>query len=76
QKLADKWRDKQRVMTQNDDSKLIKKLENQGMVINTVNTAPFAADVAPVWKKYEPILGKDMIYLVKQYAAAEQKSGE
>ncbi|MEL0613070.1 DctP family TRAP transporter solute-binding subunit [Marinomonas arenicola] len=76
QKLADKWRDKQRVMTQNDDSKLIKKLENQGMVINTVNTAPFAAAVAPVWKKYEPILGKDMIDLVKQYAAAEQKSGE
>lgn len=69
QKLADKWRDEQRAMTQKDDSELIAKLEAEGMEINTVDTAPFAAAVQDVWAKYSSVFGENLIALVKRYSS-------
>ena len=71
QKLADKWRDKQRAMTQQDDAQLISKLEEQGMEINEVDTVPFSSGVQSVWVEYEDVFGSDLMGLVKRYSSAE-----
>jgi len=68
QKLADKWRDQQRTLTQQDDSQLISKLKEKGMIINEVDTTPFSLGVQSVWSDYESVFGSDLMALVKRYS--------
>lgn len=67
QQLADDWRDEQRRMTQEDDSRLVAELEAEGMSVNEVDTAPFNAAVQGVWADYEDVFGSDLMALVKRY---------
>ncbi|TCT03360.1 DctP family TRAP transporter solute-binding subunit [Paralcaligenes ureilyticus] len=64
---AAKWRDAQRKMVQDSDDDYIAKLKEKGMIVNTVDKAAFIKAVEPVWKKYEPVFGADMMGLVKKY---------
>lgn len=70
QKLADKWRDKQRALTQQDDAQLISKLEEKGMIINEVDSALFSPAVQNVWVEFEDVFGSDLMDLVKRYSTA------
>lgn len=65
--LADKWRDKQRTMTQDQDKKLIGELEAKGMKVNKVDIAPFKAKVQSVWNQYQSIYGKKLFELINKY---------
>jgi tripartite ATP-independent transporter DctP family solute receptor len=71
QKLADKWRDNQRALTRQDDDQLISKLEEKGMTINEVDTAPFSSKVQGVWLEYEDVFGSELMGLVKRYSKVQ-----
>ncbi|MDA5563316.1 DctP family TRAP transporter solute-binding subunit [Cobetia marina] len=71
QKSADEWRDKQRAMTQKDDAELVAKLEEAGMQVNEVDTAPFNAKVQGVWADYADVFGPELMGLVEQYRKGE-----
>lgn len=67
QEAAYKWRDKQREMVRNAETEMVEKLKAKGMIVNTVNKAPFVEKVQSVYKDYEPVFGKDLITLIEKY---------
>lgn len=64
---ATKWRDVQRKMVQDSDSEMIANLKAKGMAVNDVDKAAFAKAVEPVWKAYEPVLGTELLELIRKY---------
>lgn len=71
QTLADEWRDKQRVMTQEDDESMLELLAVEGMQINEVDTAPFNELVQGIWNDYTEVFGEELMETVRQYRTAE-----
>lgn len=61
QKLALVWRDKQRAMVQAADKEMIEKIKAKGVKVDEVDKKPFREAVAPVWKEFEPVFGKDLM---------------
>ncbi len=66
QKAAIIWRDKQRKMVQESGDDFLAKLKAKGMQVNTPNNALFVQAVAPVWKEYETVFGKDLMDLIEK----------
>ncbi len=66
QKAAFTWRDKQRKMVQESGDDFLAKLKGKGMQVNTPNNAQFVQAVAPVWKEYESVFGKDLMDLIEK----------
>jgi len=66
QKAAFTWRDKQRKMVQESGDDFLAKLKAKGMQVNTPNNALFVQAVAPVWKEYETVFGKDLMDLIEK----------
>jgi TRAP-type transport system periplasmic protein len=66
QKAAFAWRDKQRKMVQESSDDFLAKLKAKGMQVNTPNNALFVKAVAPVWKQYEDVFGKDFFELIEK----------
>lgn len=64
QKAAFAWRDKQRKMVQESSDDFLSKLKAKGMQVSTPNNATFKQAVAPVWKQYEDVFGKDLFDLI------------
>lgn len=61
QKSAYVWRDKQRQMVQAADKEMIEKIKAKGVKVDMVDKKPFRDAVAPVWKEFEPVFGKDLM---------------
>lgn len=66
QKAAATWRDKQRKMVQESSEDFLGKLKAKGMQVNTPDNALFKQAVAPVWKQYEDVFGKDVFDLIEK----------
>ena len=66
QKAALVWRDKQRKMVQESSDDFLAKLKAKGMQVSTPNNAAFKQAVAPVWKQYEDVFGKDFFDLIEK----------
>jgi TRAP-type C4-dicarboxylate transport system substrate-binding protein len=66
QKVAFTWRDKQRKMVQESSDDFLAKLKAKGMQVSTPNNALFVKAVAPVWKQYEDVLGKEFFDLIEK----------
>lgn len=66
QKAAFIWRDKQRKMVQESSEDFLAKLKAKGMQVSTPNNALFKQAVAPVWKQYEDVFGKDIFELIEK----------
>jgi hypothetical protein len=66
QKAAVTWRDKQRKMVQESSEDFLAKLKAKGMQVNTPNNSLFVKAVAPVWKQYEDVFGKDFFELIEK----------
>ncbi|MFB3816758.1 MAG: DctP family TRAP transporter solute-binding subunit [Candidatus Methylomirabilales bacterium] len=66
QKAALTWRDKQRKMVQESSDDFLAKLKAKGMQVNAPNNALFKQAVAPVWKQYEDVFGKDVFELIEK----------
>ena len=64
---AAKWRDTQRKMVQDSEAETVANLKAKGMAVNEVDKAAFAKAVEPIWKNYEPVLGTELLGLVKKY---------
>ena len=64
---AAKWRDAQRKMVQDSESEMIASLKAKGMAVNEVDKAAFEQAVQPVWKAYEPVLGSELLGLIRKY---------
>ncbi len=64
---ATKWRDAQRKMVQDSENEMIANLKAKGMAVNEVDKAVFAKAVEPVWQAYEPVLGSELLGLIKKY---------
>ncbi len=67
QAAAAKWRDAQRKMVQDSEAEMIANLKAKGMAVNEVDKAAFEQAVQPVWKAYEPVLGSELLGLVRKY---------
>ena len=67
QAAAAKWRDAQRKMVQDSESETIANLKAKGMAVNEVDKAAFEKAVQPVWKAYEPVLGSELLGLIRKY---------
>jgi len=67
QAAAAKWRDAQRKMVQDSEAEMIANLKAKGMAVNEVDKAAFEKAVQPVWKAYEPVLGSELLGLVRKY---------
>lgn len=67
EKLAMKWRDKEREQIMAQEQDFLKKLTEKGMEINEVDKAAFKEAVQPVWQEYEPVFGKELMDLVRKY---------
>jgi tripartite ATP-independent transporter DctP family solute receptor len=67
QAAAAKWRDVQRKMVQDSEAEMIANLKGKGMAVNEVDKAAFEKAVQPVWKAYEPILGSELLGLIRKY---------
>jgi hypothetical protein len=68
QKAAFAWRDKQRKMVQESSDDFLAKLKAKGMQVNAPNNALFVKAVAPVWKQYEDVFGKEFFDLIVKVA--------
>jgi tripartite ATP-independent transporter DctP family solute receptor len=66
QKVAFTWRDKQRKMVQESSEDFLSKLKAKGMQVSTPNNELFVKAVAPVWKQYEDVFGKDLFDLIEK----------
>ena len=66
QKAAFAWRDKQRKMVQESSDDFLAKLKAKGMQANTPDNALFVKAVAPVWKQYEDVFGKEFFDLIEK----------
>jgi tripartite ATP-independent transporter DctP family solute receptor len=64
---AAKWRDAQRKMVQDSESETIANLKAKGMAVNEVDKAAFEQAVQPVWKAYEPVLGSELLGMIRKY---------
>ena len=64
---AAKWRDAQRKMVQDSEAETIASLKSKGMAVNEVDKAAFEQAVQPVWKTYEPVLGSELLGLIRKY---------
>jgi len=62
------WRDKQRKMVQDSSADFLAKLKAKGMVVNTPQNEAFKRVVAPVWKQYEGVFGKNFFDLIEKTA--------
>lgn len=51
------------------EKELETKLTSLGMKVNQIDPAPFIKAVKPVWDKYTPIFGKEIMDLVRKYTA-------
>lgn len=67
EKLAMKWRDREREQIMAQEQDFLKKLAEKGMEINEVDKAAFKEAVQPVWQEYEPVFGKELMDLVRKY---------
>lgn len=67
EKLATKWRDREREQIMAQEQDFLKKLAEKGMEINEVDKAAFKEAVQPVWQEYEPVFGKELMDLVRKY---------
>jgi len=66
QKVALTWRDKQRKMVQESSDDFLAKLKAKGMQVSTPNNALFVKAVAPVWKQYEDVFGKEFFDMIEK----------
>jgi len=64
---AAKWRDAQRKMVQDSETQTIADLKAKGMTVNEVDKEAFEQAVQPVWKAYEPVLGSELLGLIRKY---------
>jgi TRAP-type transport system periplasmic protein len=64
---AAKWRDAQRKMVRDSESETIANLKAKGMAVNEVDKAAFEQAVQPVWKAYEPVLGSELLGMIRKY---------
>lgn len=71
QEMADRWRDKQREMTRQDDEELVGKLKEKGMEVNDVDRAAFKDAVSSIWQQYTPLFGKDLMNIIERYRSAK-----
>jgi tripartite ATP-independent transporter DctP family solute receptor len=65
QRVAFAWRDNQRKMVQESSDDFLSKLKAKGMQVNAPDNALFVKAVAPVWKQYEDVFGKDLFDLIE-----------
>ncbi len=63
---AIKYRDTERKMIQESDSKLLAQLKGK-MQVNEVDKAAFRKAVAPIYDSYRPIFGDELMKLVEKY---------
>ena len=66
QHIAFLWRDKQRKMVQESSEDFLAKLKAKGMAVNSPNNDAFKAAIAPVYKQYEDVFGKDLFELIEK----------
>jgi len=66
QKVAFTWRDKQRKMVQESSEDFLAKLKAKGMQVSIPNNALFVQAVAPVWKQYEDVFGKEFFDMIEK----------
>lgn len=57
----------QRIETQQMDAEVIKELEGYGMIVTEPNLELFRVAAEPVYKKWAPIIGEELINNVKNY---------
>jgi len=67
EKLAMKWRDREREQIMAQEKDFLAKLTEKGMEINEVDKAAFKEAVQPVWNDYESVFGKELMDLVRKY---------
>ena len=53
-------------MVQESSDDFLAKLKAKGMQVNAPNNALFKQAVAPVWKQYEDVFGKDFFDLIER----------
>jgi tripartite ATP-independent transporter DctP family solute receptor len=54
----------ERKLIQQTDSELIDKLRNSGMKVNEVDSGPFKIAVRPIYDKYKPVYGQEIMDLI------------
>lgn len=65
-KAAYAWRDRQRKMVQESSEDFLNKLKAKGMQVNVPQNELFKKAVAPVWKQYEDVFGKEFFDLIEK----------
>ena len=64
---AAKWRDAQRKIVQDSENETIANLKAKGMAVNEIDKATFEQAMHPVWKTYEPVIGSELLGLIRKY---------
>ncbi len=68
QRKATKYAMYERKLIQQSDAELVAELKKKGMQVNEVDTRPFKAAIRPVYDKYQPIYGKEIIDAINKYS--------
>jgi len=63
---AQKWGQEQRRLTTEADAEMVELLEEKGMAVVEVDRKPFAEAAQPVWDKYEPVFGEDLMAILRR----------
>jgi TRAP-type C4-dicarboxylate transport system substrate-binding protein len=58
----------ERGLIQKADAELVAELTKKGMKVNEVDVQPFKAIVQPVYEKYKPVFGQEIMDLIGKYS--------
>ena len=65
---ADVWKEKEREMIRKGEEELVEEMKAAGMEVTEPDVEEFKKAVEPVWTKYEDVLGKDLVDIVRKYS--------
>mgnify|MGYP000176578444 CR=1 FL=1 len=65
---ANIWKEKEREMIRKGEEELIEELKEAGMQVTKPDVEEFKKAVEPIWIKYEDVLGKDLVDIVRKYS--------
>jgi len=71
QRAADKYAEYNDELVRTWEVEKGAELAKLGMQVNEVNLGPFIKAVQPVWDKYRPVFGKEIMDLVQKYTGAK-----
>lgn len=66
---AEIWKEKEREMIREAEQELVEQMKESGMQVTEPDVEEFKAAAESVWTKYEDVLGKDLVDIVRKYSS-------